>query len=157
MTRAVRAQVQPFKLFTAVLKQCFDISQTQKRHRINLWRYEFASNFVAWSILRAPMAHSWGISGAFLSSSKFSRWGLPGVRAFVVVPVEFSSVFWKQRHVALSSDKGALVLDAFNTCFGYFGRFQLIYNSPRSHGHQGRINLLLDYNRRQNVWDIVRK
>ena len=65
-------------------------------------------------------------------SVKFLRWGLPGVRAFVAVPVEFSSVFWKQRHVALYSDKGALVLDTFNTCLGYLGRFRLIYNSPRS-------------------------
>ena len=43
-----------------------------------------------------------------------------------------SSVFWKQRHVALYSDKGALVLVTFNTCFGYLGRFRLNYNSPRS-------------------------
>ena len=72
-------------------------------------------------------------SGNFRGISvKFWRWGLPGVAAFVAVPVEFSSVFWEQRHVALYSDKGALVLDTFNTCFGYFGRFRLIYYSPRS-------------------------
>ena len=65
-------------------------------------------------------------------SVKFSQWGLPGVRAFVAVPVEFSSVFRKQRHVALYSDKGALVLDTFTTYFGYLGRFRFIYNSPSS-------------------------
>ena len=36
MTRAGRAQGQPFKLFPAVLKQCLDISQRRKRHRMNL-------------------------------------------------------------------------------------------------------------------------
>ena len=92
--------------FFSCTKTAFDISQTRKRRRINLGWYEFASNFVASSVLSVPMAHSRGISGAFLSSSKFSRWGL------IILP---------------------------------------------GHGHQGRINILLDYTRRQNCWGIVHK
>ena len=77
-------------------------SQTRKRHFIILWRYEFVSRYMAWSILSVPMllqGNLWGIS----SSSKFHSTmkhfvveGLPGVGAFAVlhVPVEFSFLFY---------------------------------------------------------------
>ena len=76
-------------------------SQTRKRHFIILWRYEFVSRYMAWSILSVPMllpGNLWGIS----SSSKFDSTmrhfvveGLPGVGVFVVLHVpEFSFLFY---------------------------------------------------------------